>query len=127
MKKARIVMVLIFCVFICICTGILIGRHTQPRQIRIMGTSNNSLSQSAEGSQVESTTAASSGILNINTATQAQLQMLPGIGETIAQRIVDYRNSIGQFHSLDELLMVEGIGEKRLEQIREYITVGGTK
>lgn len=63
--------------------------------------------------------------LDINTATAQDLTFLPGIGEVIAQRIVDYREANGDFTELTELLNVEGIGEKRLEQMLPYITIGG--
>lgn len=61
--------------------------------------------------------------ININTATLEQLDMLPGIGPVLAQRILDYRAEIGQFTSVDELLDVSGIGEKTLAKMLEYITV----
>ena len=60
-----------------------------------------------------------------DTATAAQLQTLPGIGEVIAQRIIDYRESHGPFRSVGELTRVEGIGEKRLEAIWDLVTAGG--
>ena len=63
--------------------------------------------------------------LDINTATAQDFTFLPGIGEVIAQRIVDYREANGDFTELTELLNVEGIGEKRLEQMLPYITIGG--
>lgn len=63
--------------------------------------------------------------IDINTATVLELSTLPGIGEVIAQRIVDYREVHGEFDSLADLMNVEGIGQKRLEQIIEYITLGG--
>ena len=56
--------------------------------------------------------------------TVEELTALPGIGETLAQRIVDYREQHGDFTTVDGLRNVSGIGEKRLEAIREYITVG---
>ena len=64
------------------------------------------------------------GRLNINAASVEELTALPGIGETLAQRIVDYREQHGDFTTVDGLRNVSGIGEKRLEAIREYITVG---
>lgn len=61
--------------------------------------------------------------INLNTATAAQLEALPGIGPALAQRIVEYRQMHGRFQSVDELLEVRGIGPKRLENIRPYVVV----
>ena len=60
--------------------------------------------------------------VNINTADAEELTTLPGIGEVLAQRIVDYRRENGAFREPEELLNVSGIGEKTLEAIRECIT-----
>ena len=65
----------------------------------------------------------SSGLININTATAAQLDTLPGIGPVLAQRIIDYRQANGPFTSLSQLMLVEGIGEKRLADILPLITI----
>lgn len=65
-----------------------------------------------------------SGPLNINTATVEALTQLPGIGTVTAQAIVDYRAENGDFASVDDLLNVPGIGEGRLADIRDLITVG---
>ena len=70
-----------------------------------------------------SSSAGSSGKVNINTATVAQLEELPGIGEVIAQRIVDYRTQHGPFKNVRDLLKVEGIGEKKFESIQDQVTV----
>ena len=62
---------------------------------------------------------------NINEMTKTQLMARPGIGETIAERIITYRNENGPFAKMEELLNVEGIGEKKLEQIIDLVGVGG--
>ena len=63
--------------------------------------------------------------LNINTATAAQLQTLPGIGPALAQRILAYRQEHGDFISTEQLLLVEGIGEALLDSLKDHITTGG--
>ncbi len=57
-------------------------------------------------------------LVDINTADLATIAGLPGVGETLARRIVDYRAAYGPFAAMEELLNVEGIGEKKLEAIR---------
>ncbi|MEQ9091769.1 MAG: helix-hairpin-helix domain-containing protein [Balneola sp.] len=61
--------------------------------------------------------------ININTADINELQKLKGIGLTYAQRIVDYRQENGEFKNIEELLNIKGIGEKRLEDIKSFITL----
>ena len=63
--------------------------------------------------------------VDINTADAAELAQLPGIGEVLAQRIVDYRRAHGRFTAPEQLANVEGIGEGKLEAILERITIGG--
>ena len=66
-----------------------------------------------------------SGLLvNINFATQAELENLPGIGPTLAKRVIDYRNQYGFFNTVDELKNVPGIGEAVFEEIKDLVTVG---
>ncbi|UQZ86946.1 ComE operon protein 1 [Paenibacillus konkukensis] len=61
--------------------------------------------------------------INLNTATAQQLDTLPGIGESKAKAIIAYRDKIGSFRSVDQLLEVKGIGEKLLAKMRPYVTV----
>lgn len=61
--------------------------------------------------------------ININSAYAADLQLLPGIGEIIAERIIEYREQKGGFKNIDDLRKIKGIGDKKFEKIKEYITV----
>jgi len=61
--------------------------------------------------------------INLNRAEAWLLEALPGIGETLAQRIVDYRRQNGPFQNINELIKVEGIGTTTYEQIKHLITV----
>lgn len=63
-------------------------------------------------------------VIDINTAGLEDLQRLPGIGEKRAQAIADYREEHGPFRSVDELDNVDGIGERILSGLRDYVTVG---
>ena len=62
--------------------------------------------------------------VDINTATAKQLTAVPGIGEVLAERIVEYRSENGAFSSVYDLTAVKGIGENNLEGMLEYITAG---
>lgn len=64
-----------------------------------------------------------SSLININTASVEELMTLDGIGEVIAQRIVDYRNEHGKFNSIEEIKNVSGIGDKKFEKIKDRICV----
>lgn len=64
-----------------------------------------------------------SGKININTATKEQLETLPRIGEALAQRIIDYRESNGRFKDINEINNVSGIGDKIFESLKDIITI----
>lgn len=63
------------------------------------------------------------GKININTATAEELEKLNRIGPTLAQRIIEYRESVGGFRTIEEIQNVSGIGEKIYEEIQEQIEV----
>jgi competence protein ComEA len=65
------------------------------------------------------------GLININTANVAELDQLPGVGPTIAQRIVDFRDFYGAFTSVDQLAEVEGISPAMVDAFRHLVTIGG--
>jgi len=67
--------------------------------------------------------AVAGGLIDVNTATAIELEELPGVGEVIAQAIVDYRTENGPFTSVDQLVDVSGIGDATLESIRDLVTV----
>lgn len=64
--------------------------------------------------------------VNLNTATSEELQTVPGIGPATAEKILQMRKNYGAFKSVDDLLAIKGIGPKRLEKMRKYLTVGKT-
>jgi competence protein ComEA len=63
-------------------------------------------------------------LININTATQAELENLPGIGPTLASNIIQYRQQYGSFTLIEDIKSVPGIGDAIFEQIKEKITTG---
>jgi competence protein ComEA len=73
--------------------------------------------------KVDKPTIPASQLIDINTADATQLEELPGIGPKLAQRIIEHREKYGLFRSIDSLSDVQGIGEKRLNKIRDLITL----
>ena len=62
--------------------------------------------------------------VDVNSAGWPELALLPGIGETLARRIVERRENIGPFRAVDELLSITGVGRKKLELMRPFVMVG---
>ena len=62
--------------------------------------------------------------ININTATVEELVSLPGIGNKIANRIIEYREKNDNFKTIEEIMNVKGIGKKKFKKIKQLITVG---
>lgn len=65
------------------------------------------------------------GVVNINTATEEQLQLLPGVGPSKAAAIVAYRKRHGNFKKVDDLRRVKGFGAKTLKKLKPYLSVSG--
>jgi competence protein ComEA len=70
-----------------------------------------------------SASGAAGALVNVNTATLDQLDTLPGVGPVTAQKILDWRTSHGAFSSVDELMEVDGIGEKTLADLAPHVTL----
>ncbi len=62
-------------------------------------------------------------LINLNTATLSELDTLPGVGEKTAQAIIDMRNQLGEYRYKEELLLIHGMGEKKLDAIYDLIYV----
>ncbi len=111
--------------FLSFSAGFFIGRNFNHTPIQLEKLSTLPPKTNDDNTAAPSTPSEPKGPININTADAEQLRQLPGIGETLARRIVEYRNANGLFDSIGALANVEGIGASRLEAIMDYITVGG--
>ena len=65
--------------------------------------------------------------VDLNSADTATLESVPGIGKSLSQRIVAFRDKNGPFQSVDDLLKVQGVGEKSIQKLRPYLTVSKAK
>ena len=112
----------LFAVFL---LGMLIGRgmNKPPVIIQEVTTQATQALEETVPSESTSTGLSSTGKININTASAALLDTLPGVGPVLAQRIVDYRESIAPFRQISDLTNVEGIGNATLMKIEDVITV----
>lgn len=64
-------------------------------------------------------------VVNINTADTESLMLLPRVGPSVAQRIVEFREQNGKFKSVEELMLVRGVGEKTFALLEPYVTISG--
>lgn len=147
-KSGGFALLAIMLVFLSFTAGFFVGRNFSGSQVStqvlvsVQGTVSNTVQDEASsqhpassetgaeaavttGANTAVSTQSTAGLININTANLSDLQTLPGIGAVIGQRIIDYRTENGPFTSVYDLINVKGIGEKRLEQMLPYVTIGG--
>lgn len=123
MKSSQWLLIALTLIFTAFIAGVFIGRNynRQPVQIQPLP----AVTSVAAPPLTVSTEPTKPSVININTATAEDLQLLPGIGPLLAERIIAYREENGLFEIPGELMNVPGIGEKKLEEIWDHITTGG--
>jgi comEA protein len=123
-EAAAVLATLAFCFF---AAGFFVGRGSVEGVVKI---SPQFVEHGAQGAEISASAASGAtsvppaGPVDINTAAEGELMTLPGVGEVLARRIVDYRTEHGAFQSVEDLQNVYGIGEAKLEGMRAHITLG---
>ena len=129
MRKPHISLLLVITiVFAAFTLGFFLGKNGTREEITVSVPRELTVVPTAAPKPVTEPTEETQGIvfpISINAAGKEEFMALPGIGEVLAQRILDYRQDHGSFSSPEELLNVEGIGKQRLEEILDLITIGG--
>lgn len=128
MRKPNIsVLLVITIVFAAFTFGFFLGRnqHKEGIRVNLPDTFMTSPPLQTEDPEEPTEEKVISFPIAINHADKEEIMALPGIGDVLADRIIAYKTEHGDFSSVEELLNVEGLGKKRLEEILDLITVGG--
>lgn len=116
-KYIPIIMILVVALFIGTSLGFLIAHYSADTTIILAKHWVNN------ENATETVLSGSLGKININTASLSQLCLLPGIGETTAKKIISYRENTAVFKRIEDIMKIEGIGNSKFQNIKEYITV----
>lgn len=128
MKKQRIpLLICMTAIFLVFTLGFFIGRNQNHQTVQLSVLPSQPRNDTPTETVPEAAATEPTVIfpIDINTAGLDELTALPGIGETLARRILDYRSRSGAFSRPEELLNVNGIGSGKLEAILDYIVTGG--
>ena len=129
MKKQGIpLLILLTCMFAAFTLGFHLGQNRSPEPVTLSVPASMQTAPPETTLPVPAETVPEETVsfpIDLNQAGEKELTLLPGIGEVLAQRILDYREEHGGFSAVEELLNVEGIGKKRFEDIFDLITIGG--
>ncbi len=113
--KAEKILLVLTTLFLCA----LLWLYWQDRQAELtLGTSVETEIQVPQAEFIPEVT-----LVHLNTASEEELTTLPGIGEALARRIVAYREANGPFETVEELMEVSGIGEKKFAELRDLVVV----
>jgi competence ComEA-like helix-hairpin-helix protein len=98
--------------------------QTKQERLKLLNRINDSLNAENDRTNVENPISLPEGKkLNINLAYPADLELLPGVGKVTAERIIEYRERNNGFRNIEDLMNVKGIGQKKFDRIKGYITV----